>query len=57
MSDYRFAIYQAADGWRWRLRAGNNEIVADSAEAYTRRRDCERAVRAIKVAVYRATVA
>lgn len=30
--------------WRWRLQAANGQIVADSAEGYTRKRDCERAV-------------
>lgn len=29
--------------WRWRLKAANGRIVADSAEGYTRRADCLRA--------------
>jgi uncharacterized protein YegP (UPF0339 family) len=28
-------VYRAADGYRWRRRAGNHEIVAESGEAYT----------------------
>jgi len=32
-------LYQAADGWRWRRRAGNHKIVSDSGEAYVDRRD------------------
>jgi uncharacterized protein YegP (UPF0339 family) len=52
---YRFVIFEAADGWRWHLKAANGEIVAQG-EAYTRRRDCVRAIRAVKVGVYRATV-
>lgn len=32
-----------AGGWRWRRVAGNGEIIADSAESYTRRADAERA--------------
>ncbi len=32
-------------GYRWRLRAGNGHIVADSGGAYTRRRDAVRAAR------------
>lgn len=27
-------VYEARDGWRWRLRAGNGRIVAESGEAY-----------------------
>lgn len=34
-------IYQdKAGGWRWRLRAGNNRIIAESGEAYVERRKC-----------------
>lgn len=39
-----FQIYSAADGYRWYLRMANAEIVADSGEAYTRKRDALRAV-------------
>lgn len=35
----KLTVYRATDGWRWRLRAANGRIVADSAEAYRRRRD------------------
>ena len=37
--------------WRWRLVAANGRIVADSAEAYTRKRDLERAISAMVAAV------
>ena len=30
-------IWHAKDGWRWRLKARNGKIVAESGEAYTRR--------------------
>lgn len=40
----RFEVYEAKDGWRWRLRTANNRIVADSGKAYTRRRDVTRAI-------------
>jgi uncharacterized protein YegP (UPF0339 family) len=30
--------YEAKDGWRWRLRAPNGKVIADSAEAYTEKR-------------------
>ena len=38
----RFDVYQAKDGWRWRLLAGNNKVIA-SGEAHTRERDAWRA--------------
>lgn len=32
-------VYEAADGWRWTVRAaGNHEVIAASTEAYTDRR-------------------
>lgn len=31
-------VYKADDGWRWRAKAGNGEIVA-SGESYERRAD------------------
>ena len=40
----KFELYQARDGWRWRARHRNGNIVADSGEAYTRERDVLRAV-------------
>lgn len=42
----RFDVYQAADGWRWRLLAGNNKVIA-SGEAHTRERDAWRAIRTV----------
>lgn len=39
----RVEIYQAKDGWRWRAVASNGRIMADSGEAYTRKRDAYRA--------------
>lgn len=36
----KFQIYQDAAGeWRWRAKARNGEIMADSAEGYTRKAD------------------
>jgi uncharacterized protein YegP (UPF0339 family) len=41
----RFEIYQdAGEGFRWRLRAGNHRIIADSAEGYRDRGDCEHGI-------------
>ena len=34
-------IYRDKSGrWRWRIRADNHEIIADSAQSYGRERDC-----------------
>ena len=30
----KITVYRAADGWRWRARAANGEIVRGSGEAY-----------------------
>lgn len=54
----KFHIYKdSAGGWRWRLVADNNRIVADSAESYTRRVDVKRAIRAVIDGVIHAKVA
>ena len=43
----KFETFQAADGWRWRLVAGNGEIVA-TGEAYTSHSKARRAVATVK---------
>jgi uncharacterized protein len=36
-----YQIYRDARGeWRWRFRAANHRILADSAEGYSNREDC-----------------
>lgn len=30
-------VYESADGWRWRTRSANGEIVAESGEGYVNR--------------------
>lgn len=35
----KFEYYKSKDGWRWRLRSANNEIIA-SGEAYRNKKDC-----------------
>ena len=41
----RFEVYEDRAGQhRWRLKAANGRVVADSAEGYTRKADAERAV-------------
>lgn len=46
-------VYPAKDGYRWHLKAGNGEIVAESGEAYIDWRDatdaCRRATGAREV--------
>ena len=34
--------------WRWRLKAGNGEVIADSAEGYVSKFDCEYAIRLVQ---------
>lgn len=33
-------IYRAVDGFRWRLKARNGRVIADSGEAYSNRSKC-----------------
>lgn len=48
MNGPRFEVYQDAAGeYRWRLVAGNGEVVA-SGEGHTRREDAERAVETVR---------
>jgi uncharacterized protein YegP (UPF0339 family) len=42
------SIYQAPDGWRWRLKAANGRIIADGGEAYSSRSGAVRAVARLK---------
>ena len=52
MSVPHFEIYRDTAGdWRWRLRAANGRIVADSAEGYASRRNVLRATGALCDAV------
>lgn len=53
-----FEIYRDPTGdWRWRLRARNGRIVADSAEAYASKRNVQRAVMGTLDAVEGALIA
>lgn len=51
-----FEAYRAKDGWRWRLLARNNRIIADSGEAYTRKRDVLRAIDTVLLAIFDADI-
>ena len=37
-----------AGEWRWRLRANNGRILADSGEGYKRRHDMDKAIAAVR---------
>jgi len=44
----RFMVYlDEAKAWRWRLVAGNNHVIADSGESYTRKSDAKEAARRV----------
>ena len=52
-----FEIYTDDAGeYRWRFRANNGEIVADSAEGYVEKRDCERGMEILREEVSGARV-
>ncbi|MCJ2011312.1 YegP family protein [Methylobacterium sp. J-076] len=53
----RFELYRDAGGqWRWRLRARNGEIVAESGEGYVRREDCEHGIGLVRQSAEAKTV-
>lgn len=57
MKQPTFTVYRDAAGqYRWRLTAANGRTIADSAEAYTRRRDCLRAVDTVLAAIFDADI-
>ena len=44
-----FELYRDAAGeFRWRLQAENNKIIADSAEGYLRKSDCEDGIELVR---------
>ena len=49
---YEFTIYRdSAGGFRWRLQAGNNRIVADSGESYVERSGAKQAAERVRIAI------
>lgn len=45
----KFEIFQdEKNQWRWHLKAANGKIIADSAEGYVRKSDCEHGISLIK---------
>lgn len=55
MRTARFEVYEAKDGWRWRLRAKNGRIVC-TGEAHPRKRDARRALIRVADMVVQATI-
>lgn len=44
----RFVVFQDSAGqWRWHLKAGNNRIMGDGGEGYSRERDARAAIQKI----------
>ena len=44
----RFELYASLGQWRWRLKAVNGRIVADSGEGYFNKVDCLHAINLVK---------
>jgi uncharacterized protein YegP (UPF0339 family) len=41
MAQPKFEVYQDKKGeWRWKFRASNSKIIADSGEGYKDKKDC-----------------
>lgn len=53
----RFELYRDSGGeWRWRLRVQNGNVIADSAEGYARREDCEHGIALVRTSADAAVV-
>jgi uncharacterized protein YegP (UPF0339 family) len=45
----KFQIYKdSGGGYRWRLRANNNQIIANAGEGYVKKSDCEHGIELVK---------
>jgi len=44
----RIELYPAKDGCRWRLKAGNGKIIAESGEAYSSKSACKKAIKRLQ---------
>jgi len=52
-----FELYKdAKEEFRWRLKAGNGQIIATSGQGYKDKRDCHRAVEVIQAGAAKAKV-
>jgi len=43
-----YQMYRSGIQWRWRLRAANHKIIADSGEAYHNKSDCLSGISLVK---------
>jgi len=49
LAEPKFEVYKDRAGeWRWRFRASNGNIIADSAEGYINKTDCEHGIEIVK---------
>jgi len=55
MNRPKFEVYEAQDGWRWRLLASNGRTLC-TGEAHTRRRDALRAMKTVRETAVRASM-
>jgi uncharacterized protein YegP (UPF0339 family) len=56
-STLTFEVYKdASEGFRWRLRAGNNQIIATSGAGYKNKADCMHGIDVIKTGAAKAQV-
>jgi uncharacterized protein len=45
----KYEVYPDSSGqWRWRLKAGNGQIIAVSGEGYLNLQDCKHAIELVK---------
>ena len=44
----RFELYKSGGQYRWRLKAANSRIIADSGESYVNKQDCVAAIGLVK---------
>lgn len=47
----KFVVYEAKDGWRWRMVSSNGKIVAESGEAYTSKTKAKQGARRVVYSV------
>jgi uncharacterized protein len=46
---YKFEVYKDKKGeWRWKFKASNGDILADSGEGYKNKSDCEAGIESVK---------
>lgn len=45
----KYHVYKDSSGeWRWRLKAANGQIIADSGQGYSSKRDCKEGIDLVK---------